>query len=212
MGVRSLPRPCCCGAGLRQDCLRASRQPHRRQLLPARSAACCAVPDAPPSAPPRRRRASRTTSSTRSDRWWDKSAADFKQSIEEQNAKWRELNARNEKAAKDAAAASREAADAFKNLSNTRMVEGRQVCETGSQRFARLPDRGRNALSQQGLRDRQERRYHDQPQMFDPRHAAPRRQRMQSRNRDDQGGVPVGIRSANPDFPSDGRRAISASS
>lgn len=62
-------------------------------------------------------------------RWWDKSASDFKQSIEEQNAKWRELNARNEKAAKDAAAASREAAAAFKNLSNTRMVEGRQVCE-----------------------------------------------------------------------------------
>lgn len=62
-------------------------------------------------------------------RSWDKSAADFKQSVEEQNAKWRELNAKNEKAAKDAAAASREAAAAFKNLSNARMVEGRQVCE-----------------------------------------------------------------------------------
>jgi hypothetical protein len=65
-------------------------------------------------------------------RWWDKSSADFKQSVEEQNAKWRELNSKNEKAAKDAAAASREAAEAFKNLSNVRMVEGRQVCETAA--------------------------------------------------------------------------------
>jgi hypothetical protein len=62
-------------------------------------------------------------------RWWGKSASDFKQSVEEQNAKWRELNAKSEKAAKDAATASREAAEAFKNLSNTRMVEGRKVCE-----------------------------------------------------------------------------------
>jgi type IV secretory pathway VirB10-like protein len=62
-------------------------------------------------------------------RWWDKSSADFKQSVDEQNAKWQELNAKNEKAAKDAAAASREAAEAFKNLSNVRMVEGRKVCE-----------------------------------------------------------------------------------
>jgi hypothetical protein len=62
-------------------------------------------------------------------RWWDKSAADFKQSLEDQNAKWRELNAKSEKAAKDAAAASREAAEAFKSLSNARMVEGRRVCE-----------------------------------------------------------------------------------
>jgi hypothetical protein len=62
-------------------------------------------------------------------RWWDKSAADFKQGVEEQNAKWRELNSKNEKAARDAAAASREAAEAFKNLSNVRMVEARKVCE-----------------------------------------------------------------------------------
>jgi hypothetical protein len=62
-------------------------------------------------------------------RWWDKSSADFKQSVEEQNAKWRELKAKNEQAAKEAAAASREAAEAFKNLSNARMVEGRTVCE-----------------------------------------------------------------------------------
>lgn len=62
-------------------------------------------------------------------RWWDKSSADFKQSVEEQSAKWRELNAKNEKAAKDAVAASREAAEAFQNLSKVRMVEGRQVCE-----------------------------------------------------------------------------------
>ena len=65
-------------------------------------------------------------------RWWDKSAADFKQSIEDQNSKWRELNAKSEKAAKDAAAASREAAEAFKSLSNARMVEGRRVCEVAA--------------------------------------------------------------------------------
>lgn len=83
--------------------------------------------------------------------WWDKSKADFKQSVDEnnakwrqsvdeqnakwkqgvdeQNAKWRELNAKNEKAAKDAATASRDAMEAFKNLSNIKIVEGRQVCE-----------------------------------------------------------------------------------
>jgi hypothetical protein len=83
--------------------------------------------------------------------WWDKSQANIKQSIEENNAKWkqsvdeqnakwrqgvednnarwRELNAKNEKAAKDAAAASREAMEALKNLSNIKIVEGRQVCE-----------------------------------------------------------------------------------
>lgn len=87
-------------------------------------------------------------------KWWGKSAADLKQSIEESNAKWRrgvdennakwkqgvddnnakwrELNAKNEQAAKEAAAASREAAEAFKNLSNVRIVEGRQVCETAA--------------------------------------------------------------------------------
>ncbi len=73
-------------------------------------------------------------------RWWDKSAADFKQgveennakwkrSVDEQNAKWRELNARTEQAARDAAASSAAAAEAFKNLSAVKLVEGRQVCE-----------------------------------------------------------------------------------
>jgi hypothetical protein len=72
--------------------------------------------------------------------WWDKSKADLKQSVDEQNAKWkqgvdeqnakwRELNAKNEKAAKDAATASRDAMEAFKNLSNIKILEGRQVCE-----------------------------------------------------------------------------------
>ena len=62
-------------------------------------------------------------------RWMDKSSKDFKASIDESNAKWRELGEKTEKAAKDAAAAQKEAAEAFKNLSNTRVVEGRQICE-----------------------------------------------------------------------------------
>ena len=59
----------------------------------------------------------------------DEQNAKWKQGVDEQNAKWRELNAKNEKAAKDAATASRDAMEAFKNLSNIKIVEGRQVCE-----------------------------------------------------------------------------------
>jgi hypothetical protein len=61
-------------------------------------------------------------------RWMDKSAKDFKASVDESNAKWREFGEQTEKAAKDAAAAQKEAAEAFKNLSNVRVVEGRQIC------------------------------------------------------------------------------------
>lgn len=60
----------------------------------------------------------------------DETNARLKQSVEENNARWRELNQRTEKAAKEAAAAQKEAADALKNLANTRLIEGRQVCET----------------------------------------------------------------------------------
>ncbi len=59
----------------------------------------------------------------------DETNAKLKQSVEENNARWRELNQRTEQAAKEAAARQKEAAEAFKNLANTRMVEGRQVCE-----------------------------------------------------------------------------------
>jgi len=59
----------------------------------------------------------------------DQSNARWKQSVDENNARWRELNQRSEKAAKEAAAAQKEAADAFKNLAKTRVIEGRQVCE-----------------------------------------------------------------------------------
>lgn len=61
-------------------------------------------------------------------RWMDKSAKDFKASVDESNAKWREFGEKSEKAAKDAATAQKEAAEAFKNLSNVRIVEGRQTC------------------------------------------------------------------------------------
>lgn len=59
----------------------------------------------------------------------DETNAKLKQSVEESNARWRELQQRNEKAVKEAAAAQKEAAEALKNLTNTRIVEGRQVCE-----------------------------------------------------------------------------------
>jgi hypothetical protein len=59
----------------------------------------------------------------------DETNAKLKASVDESNAKWRELGEKSEKAAKEAAAAQKEAADAFKNLANTRVIEGRQVCE-----------------------------------------------------------------------------------
>lgn len=59
----------------------------------------------------------------------DETNAKLKQSVEENNARWRELQQRNEKAVKEAAAAQKEAAEALKNLANTRIIEGRQVCE-----------------------------------------------------------------------------------
>jgi hypothetical protein len=62
----------------------------------------------------------------------DETNAKLKQSVDENNAKWRELSERSGKAAKEAAAAQKEAADAFKNLANTRLIEGRQVCETAA--------------------------------------------------------------------------------
>lgn len=101
--------------------------PPPAQMLPGQPPA--AQPAPPPEAPPPK-------SGNVFDaigRWWDKSSAEFKQSVEEnnakwrrnvdeQNAKWRELGAKTEQA-------SREATEAFKNLSNVKIVEGRQVCE-----------------------------------------------------------------------------------
>lgn len=59
----------------------------------------------------------------------DETNAKLKASVDENNAKWREFGAKSEQAAKEAAAAQKQAADAFKNLANTRVIEGRQVCE-----------------------------------------------------------------------------------
>ncbi len=65
-------------------------------------------------------------------RWIDKSSKDFKASVDQSNAKWRALSEQSDKAAKDAAkdaaAAQKQAVEAFKNLSNVRVVEGRQTC------------------------------------------------------------------------------------
>jgi hypothetical protein len=59
----------------------------------------------------------------------DETNAKLKQSVEENNARWRELQQRNENAVKEAAAAQKEAAEVLKSLANTKIVEGRQVCE-----------------------------------------------------------------------------------
>jgi hypothetical protein len=56
------------------------------------------------------------------EKWWDKSAADFKASVDKSQEDWRKLNERNEKAAK-------EAADVLSKLSGSRIVEGRELCE-----------------------------------------------------------------------------------
>lgn len=59
----------------------------------------------------------------------DETNAKLKASVEQNNARWRELSEQSEKAAKEAAIAQKEAADAFKNFAKTRVIEGRQVCE-----------------------------------------------------------------------------------
>lgn len=55
-------------------------------------------------------------------RWWDKSAADFKASIDDSKAKWRELGEKTGQAARDTG-------DALAKIPNTRIVEARQRCE-----------------------------------------------------------------------------------
>lgn len=56
------------------------------------------------------------------ERWWDKSAADFKSRLDETRESWRRLNERNEQAAK-------EAANALSRLSSAKIVDGRERCE-----------------------------------------------------------------------------------
>jgi hypothetical protein len=108
------------------------------QAAPPQAAPSQAAP--PPAATPEPEAQRKPNMFEATGRWWDKSAADFKQgveennakwkrSVDEQNAKWRELNAKTEQAARDAAASSAAAAEAFKNLSAVKLVEGRQVCE-----------------------------------------------------------------------------------
>jgi hypothetical protein len=63
------------------------------------------------------------------ERFWEKSATDFKASIEESRENWRKLNEQNEQAAREAAAAAKEAADALARFPNTKIIEGRERCE-----------------------------------------------------------------------------------
>ncbi len=59
----------------------------------------------------------------------DETNAKLKASVDQSKATWREFGEQSEKMAKEAAAVHKEAADAFKNLAKTRVIEGRQVCE-----------------------------------------------------------------------------------
>ena len=109
--------------------VQAQQAPPAAVDQPAQSPAPAPLPPAAQASPPSDKKDGFLTAF---ERWWDKSAADFKASVDENNAKWRQLGERSEKAAKDAATASKEAADAFSNLSKIRVVEGRQVCATAA--------------------------------------------------------------------------------
>ena len=62
-------------------------------------------------------------------RWFDQSAAEFKAGVDKMKSSMDELNERRDKAAKEAAAATKSATDAMLKLPATRMVEGRERCE-----------------------------------------------------------------------------------
>jgi hypothetical protein len=83
----------------------------------------------PPSVPPAAAPAKKEGFFDAMERFWDKSAADFKASIEESRENWRKLNEQNEQAAREAAAAAKEAADALARFPNTKIIEGRARCE-----------------------------------------------------------------------------------
>ena len=65
-------------------------------------------------------------------RWFDQSAAEFKAGVDKMKGSINELNERRDKAAKEAAAATKSATDAMLRLPATRMVEGRERCEVAA--------------------------------------------------------------------------------
>lgn len=98
--------------------------PAQIQTLPAQPQAVPPAPStgaAPPAPAPEAAPPKKEGFFDSLEKWWDKSAADLKASVDKSQEDWRKLNERNEKAAK-------EAADAFSKLSSTRIVEGREIC------------------------------------------------------------------------------------
>jgi hypothetical protein len=103
-------------------------QPTPIQPAPGQAAVPPSLPPAPASPPPDGGRKPDGFFDALN-RWIDKSSKDWKAGLDQSNARWREFGASTEKAAKDAAAAQKEAAEAWKNLPNVRMIEDRKVCE-----------------------------------------------------------------------------------
>ncbi len=62
-------------------------------------------------------------------RWWDKSAADFDANLKKMKSQIDAANDRNAQAAREAAAATKEATDALVKFPSTRIVEGRERCQ-----------------------------------------------------------------------------------
>ena len=62
-------------------------------------------------------------------RWWDKSAADFDANLKKMKSQIDAANDRNAQAAREAAAATKEATDALVKFPATRIVEGRERCQ-----------------------------------------------------------------------------------
>ena len=65
-------------------------------------------------------------------RWFDQSATEFKAGVDKMKGSINEFNERRDKAAKEAAAATKSATDAMLKLPATRMVEGRERCEVAA--------------------------------------------------------------------------------
>ena len=80
---------------------------------------------APPAAPPRQKEGFFDALG----RWWDKSTADFDANLKKMKSQIDAANDRNAQAAREAAAATKEATDALVKFPATRIVEGRERCQ-----------------------------------------------------------------------------------
>jgi hypothetical protein len=65
-------------------------------------------------------------------RWFDQSAAEFKAGVSKMKSSIDEFNERSDKAAKEAAAATKSATEAMLKFPTSRMVEGRERCQVAA--------------------------------------------------------------------------------